>query len=89
VLGAISELSDVELSRVEAAVGSRSFKRGRGYARDNRVAAVEWDPTAETLVGSVVGQGALYRTVAFFAEDGDGALTFDDGECSCPVGYNC
>jgi len=64
VLGAISELSDVELSEVEAAVGSRSFDRGRSYARRNRVAAIEWDATAETLSGSVVGQGALDRTAA-------------------------
>jgi len=89
VLGAMSELSHVELAEVEAAVGSQSFKRGRGYARGNRVAAIEWDPNAETLTGSVVGQGALYSTAAFFAADRDGALAFDDGECTCPVGYNC
>ncbi len=89
MVGAIAELSDVELSRVEAAVGSRSFKRGRGYARGNRVAAVEWDPTAEALSGSVIGQGALYSTAAFFAAEDDGALAFEEGECSCPVGYNC
>lgn len=33
MLAAISELSDVELSEVEAAVGTRPFQRGRGYAR--------------------------------------------------------
>jgi len=89
VIGAISELSVVELSEVESVVGSQSFKRGRSYARGNRVAAIKWDPDAETLSGSVIGQGALYSTTAFFAADGDGALSFDDGECSCPVGYNC
>jgi superfamily II DNA or RNA helicase len=88
VSGAIAELRDVELAEVEAAVGSSSFKRGRGYAR-SRVVAVEWDSSAETLTGSVVGQGALYRTAAFFAADPSGALAFDDGECTCPVGYNC
>ncbi|MDX6721114.1 MAG: hypothetical protein QOJ63_3368 [Solirubrobacteraceae bacterium] len=89
VLAAISELSDVELSEVEAAVGPGSFKRGRGYARSKRVAAIEWDANAEALTGSVVGQGALYRTTAFFAVDRDGGLTFDDGKCSCPIGRNC
>jgi superfamily II DNA or RNA helicase len=88
VLGAIAELSDVELAEVEAAVGQSSFKRGRGYAR-NRVVAIKWDPDADTLVGSVVGQGARYDTAAFFAAAPDGALAFDDGECTCPVGYNC
>ena len=90
VLGAIDELGDVELGEVEAAVGPTSFKRGRGYAR-NRVVTIQWDASAETLTGSVVGQGALYETAAFFtaAADRGEALAFDDGECTCPVGYNC
>ncbi|MCP9490867.1 MAG: DEAD/DEAH box helicase [Solirubrobacteraceae bacterium MAG38_C4-C5] len=86
---AIGELREIELADVEAAVGSRSFKRGRGYARGKRVAAYEWDASGEALTGSVVGQGALYQTAAFFTADRDGALAFDDGECTCPVGYNC
>lgn len=89
VSSAIEELGELELSAVEAAVGSRSFERGRGYARANRVLAVEWDVGTGTLTGSVVGQGALYDTAAFFTADRDGALTLDDGECTCPVGYNC
>ncbi|HWH09485.1 MAG TPA: SNF2-related protein, partial [Solirubrobacteraceae bacterium] len=89
MIGAISELDIVELSEVEEVVGSRSFERGRSYARRNRVAGIKWDRDAETLTGSVVGQGALYKTTAFFAADGDGGVAFEEGECSCPVGYNC
>jgi superfamily II DNA or RNA helicase len=89
VATAIRELGQLELSDLEAAVGSQSFKRGRGYARGNKVAAIEWDSEADTLTGSVVGHGALYSTAAFFAPDLDGALSFDDGECSCPIGHNC
>jgi superfamily II DNA or RNA helicase len=89
VLGAISEVDDVELAEVEAAVGSTSFGRGRSYARANRVLKIEWDPDTETLTGSVVGQGSLYDTAAFFTSGGDGLLEFEDGECTCPVGYNC
>ena len=66
MLAAIGELGDVELSEVQAIVGPRSFKRGRDYARGNRVMAVEWDGATETLIGSVVGNGALYDTAAFF-----------------------
>jgi superfamily II DNA or RNA helicase len=84
----IAELSDIELSDVEAAVGPTSFKRARGYAR-GRVVKVRWDAEADSLVGSVVGRGALYDTAAFFAARADGALEFDEGECTCPVGYNC
>jgi len=80
VPSAIASLSEVELS----AVGSRCFERGRGYARANRVLAVEWDADTSTLIGSVVGKGALYNTAAFFTADGGGELRLDDGECTCP-----
>jgi superfamily II DNA or RNA helicase len=86
---ATAELRDFELSEVEAAVGPRSFDRGRAYARRGRVVEVGWDRDAATLTGSVVGQGALYDAVASFTGAGDGALEFADGECTCPVGYNC
>jgi superfamily II DNA or RNA helicase len=89
VLAAMSELSDVDLSEVESAVGARSFQRGRSYARAKRVLSVEWDPSAETLTGSVVGNGALYDTAAFFVGGDGGVLAFEDGECTCPVRYNC
>jgi superfamily II DNA or RNA helicase len=89
VTSAIGELREIELSEVEAAVGSRSLARGRSYARGNRVLSVDWDGDAHTLTGTVVGQGAAYDTAAFFADGGHGALSFQDGECTCPVGYNC
>src|SRR5205085_11961601 len=66
-----------------------SFDRGRSYARSGRVVKIAWDPEGETLSGSVVGHGPLYETAAYFAGEGDGALAFQDGECTCPVGYNC
>jgi len=88
VPNAIEELRDVELAEVEAAVGATSYARGRGYAR-HRVLAIEWDAKDETLTGSVAGQGALYDTAAFFTADRAGALAFDDGQCTCPVGHNC
>jgi superfamily II DNA or RNA helicase len=85
----VSQLLDVELSTVEATVGPRAFARGREYARSNRVLEIEWDADSETLTGSVVGRGALYDTAAFFASTGRALPAFDDGECTCPVGYNC
>jgi superfamily II DNA or RNA helicase len=84
---AIEELSAVDLSEVREAVGSRSFGRGRSYERNQRVVAIEWDPRDLTLTGSVAGT-ALYTTTAYLA-DADGSLAFEDGECTCPVGYNC
>ncbi|MGH9225972.1 MAG: SNF2-related protein, partial [Acidimicrobiales bacterium] len=89
VASTMTDLRDIELGEIEAMVGPQSFERGRAYARKGRVLKLEWDPHAEALTGSVVGQVALYATTAFFASAGGGALAFEDGECSCPVGYNC
>jgi superfamily II DNA or RNA helicase len=84
----ITELSDVALIEVEEAVGKTSFQRGRSYARGNRVLELGWDDDERTLTGSVVGQGAMYNTAAFFVEGPD-APEFSEGECTCPIGWNC
>jgi superfamily II DNA or RNA helicase len=89
VLAATSDLSGFDLSEVEAAVGTRSFQRGRNYARSGRVRSLAWDASDETLTGSIVGNGALYETAAYFVGESTGGLAFEDGECTCPVGYNC
>ena len=85
--GVIDELSGIDLSEVRQEVGSKSFQRGRAYARAQRVAAVDWDPSELTLQGTVIGT-APYVTTAYFASV-DGGLAFDGGECTCPVGYDC
>ncbi len=86
---AVIEQHAIKLSEVKAAVGSRAFQRGRAYARGDRVLAVDWDPESDALTGVVVGNGAVYDTVVYFAIGEDGTLVFGDGDCSCPVGYNC
>ena len=79
---------EVELHSVEAAVGSTSFSRGRQYARNNRVLSVVHDAAAGELSGKVIGRGGLYDVLAVFADD-DVPLELIEGECSCPVGWNC
>jgi len=83
----VDELSEMDLSEVKRAVGSRSFGRGQGYARQGRVLSVDWDPGGLRLTGKVVGT-ALYTAAADFVEV-DGRPVFEAGECTCPVGYNC
>ena len=78
----------IDLDEIEAAVGEASFKRGRTYANGKRVMSVRWDETGSLLHGRVVGKGAVYDTAAYFTSDA-GAREFEDGECSCPIGYNC
>jgi superfamily II DNA or RNA helicase len=86
---AIRELENLELPELEAAVGSAAFERGRGYARGGRVLALEWDELEDALSGTVLGNGALYQTTAYFTHEPGSGLTFAEGECSCPVAYDC
>ena len=84
---AFDELSQIDLAEVRATVGSRSFDRGRGYARNGRVMSVEWDADEWTLTALVAGT-TLYTATAYFVDDGD-SLALEEGECTCPVGRNC
>src|SRR5947207_13074323 len=86
---ASAEQRDLELCEVEIAVGPRSYDRGRAYVRGGRVLKLAWDADADALTGTVLGRGALYDTTAFFAVAPDGELRFQEGECSCPLGYDC
>ncbi len=60
-----------------------TLQRGRDYARRDLV--VSLDPLSEKVFTAQVsnGRGTTYRQRITF---GDGLV---DGQCSCPVGYNC
>jgi superfamily II DNA or RNA helicase len=88
VPGAVAELIDLEPSELESHFSATTFRRGASYARGNRVLSLEWDGDEQTLTASVVGHGAVYETSAYFDGEGDG-LEFVEGECSCPMGWNC
>ena len=52
--------------------GRGRFSAGAATRARNRVLELEWDAGTATLTGTVVGNGALYSTCAFFSA-GDGA----------------
>ncbi len=81
-------LVDANLAELAAAVGGTSFARGRAYAREGRVLDLSWDRRSGVLSATVVGKGRMYETSAFFAVVGR-ATVFLEGDCTCPVGYNC
>ena len=78
----------VDLADVEEALGTTVYDRGADYARRNQVLRMRWDEAELALRGSVIGKGGLYQTSAYFADDGEDLL-FEQGQCSCPVGFNC
>ena len=86
--GALAELTDLEPSDLEGHFGATTFKRAGTYARGGRVLNVDWDEVEQALSATVVGHGALYETTAYFEGDGD-ELVFIEGECTCPIGWNC
>ncbi|QKE38355.2 DEAD/DEAH box helicase [Ferrovum myxofaciens] len=65
------------------------MERGRAYSRNGKVITLEI-PKDGSLISAVVGGsgGNRYRVyIRFQAQPGGG--TRIEGECSCPVGYNC
>jgi superfamily II DNA or RNA helicase len=85
---AVAVLGDVDIDLVEDEVGARAFKRGKDYARRNRVLQLRWDDDESLLTGRVLGHGEVYETTASFERD-EAGLVFLEGGCSCPVAYNC
>ncbi len=85
----VADLSDFERTEFASNFTANALSRGASYAREQRVLSVSWDEDDQALSASVVGQGALYETTAYFDDDDARGLTFAEGECTCPVGYNC
>ncbi len=72
------------------AVGTNAFKRGRDYFQHGHVLELEVsDGSDETVITAVTrgSQGEHYRQDIGIEITPFGALF--DGDCSCPVGYNC
>src|SRR6201996_7634668 len=81
---------DFDLSTLRRAIGGGSYVRGTEYAKQRAVLRVAWDPDGAALRGMVHGQGAnVYHTSAYLTLAEGQPARFDEGECSCPVAYNC
>lgn len=79
----------VDLSDVEHAVGRTTYDRGTDYALRGAVLGVAWNDIDTALHGAVRGRGDVYEVSAYFDEVDDGVVDFAQGECTCPVGFNC
>ena len=76
---------------IRAYVGSTYYDRGLGYFEQGRVLAVEparADEQGVRLRAQVLGSGGrVYRQTIAIRWEAYGASL--DGDCDCPVGYNC
>jgi hypothetical protein len=69
-------------AKIQRWVGATFAQRGRAYQRGGHVVDIRW--RGDTLTGRVQGsEYEPYRVSIQF--DGSAA----EGDCSCPVGYNC
>ncbi|MET8756297.1 SNF2-related protein [Lentzea sp. NPDC004782] len=79
----------LDVEDVEYAVGRTTFDRGAAYARQGRVKQIEWDGEEPALHATVLGRGDTYETSVYFDFVGANVIQFAQGECTCPVGFNC
>jgi superfamily II DNA or RNA helicase len=83
-------LRDVDPTGVEDAVGTASYARGAQYAQQHAVVRMRWDLSELALHGTVRGRGGdFYATTAYFSSFDALSPEFEQGQCSCPVGFNC
>ena len=68
----------------------RAFARGETYLEEGRVLESRRRSQRghEVVTGRVQGSGHSVYDVYVLVEDGPQGLSVD-GDCSCPVGYNC
>lgn len=79
--------SGIELIGV---VDPATFSRGHGYAEQGMAQVIEHDPEEGYVRGTCVGSGSqVYLVEVDYDLSRHGVLHDLQGECSCPVGYNC
>ncbi len=81
---------DIDPASLAEAVDPGSYERGVQYVRQHAVVRALWKLSAGALAGTVRGQyGNVYTTTARFSSADGLVHRFEQGECSCPVGFNC
>ena len=80
----------IDATSLVTAAGATSYARGVQYQRQGAVTRMRWDHGLSELHGTVLGSAdACYETVAYFQPARESVLEFDQGLCSCPVGFDC
>ena len=90
VPGGTVEWNGSDLATLRAMVDAGTFERGRAYADADMVLTHAWNAPGTILVGSVQGsRGIPYTTVVRIHRSVSGVLIDFEGECTCPVSYDC
>ncbi len=82
----------LSLLHIKRACGDQAFKRGQAYQRAGRIRSLQVEAREdgiEIVHASVAGRGRnLYQQIIELRHSEQHQLEID-GECSCPVGYDC
>ncbi len=83
-------LSGADARAVERSFDRRTLAKARLYASQGAVIDVHWDPDGQWIEGSVLGSRSQpYEVTVDLQRDAGGRLESVDGDCTCPVGYDC
>ncbi|MHA7306214.1 DEAD/DEAH box helicase [Arthrobacter sp. TMN-49] len=79
----------VDYAALRKLVGPAAVRRGLDYSVNGHVRNIKWVEDRLELQGRVSGsRGDVYSTSATFLDEPKGSVLVE-GECSCPVGWNC
>ena len=68
----------------------RTLARARTYVAQGAVLEVDWSPEGESVSATVLGSRAIpYEVTVDLVRGRNGLLVSIDGECSCPVAFDC
>jgi superfamily II DNA or RNA helicase len=75
-------------SDIMRAVGINAFSAGKAYQRQGRVIALRWDGE-DSIATQVQGSGRQPYRVSISIEPNHKGRVVIEGDCSCPVAFNC
>ncbi|MFZ4893458.1 SNF2-related protein [Plantibacter sp. Mn2098] len=80
----------VDVTDIVRMVGRAAFDRGRHYAKDGNVTAVDWDPATERVTGRVFGTAMLpYICHISLGPQVNGFAKIVRSDCDCPMMGDC
>ncbi|WP_405058334.1 DEAD/DEAH box helicase [Kribbella sp. NBC_01505] len=81
---------DLSPAEVKRAVGATTYSKGLDYARSRAVRSMWWDSEGSVLHGRVRGRlEEFYETTVQLSSPGYGRAEYVQGDCSCPVMFDC
>jgi superfamily II DNA or RNA helicase len=82
-------LRDVDITSVRDAIGADRYAEGTAAARQRSVIQTHWNPSEQSLTGTVRDLEDLRTVSAEFRASAGFPLRFRVGYCSCAEGVNC